>query len=773
MVRGADTSFDRSQATTSRSTYHQPTRQDTLERSNTTTTIATFFLGRRRSDYPLLPSAANPSAVPAPPPNYQHVDAIPASFLPGAALAARKRAEKEARAALRASKVGGLGKYPSAARIADWMVATDKELGRVEHWRREVAREMMRVEEQKEEEGEEEEEKPLPELPPPTPATAPLPAADRASSPPNPLLLAVAPSSDSHYSHSNSHENSQETVIATVETARVVQTPTAAVRPIKPDEDEETALVYRQAAQPPPLPRKSSQRARDRAASASAAIPPPLPPLPNPIPPSSYRFPPSPTALAGQPQLALLDTAVPARSAFSSATTAQPGPWHGTPPPRTSSLPFGDLVQLPPSAPMAAAPAPPPECSILPPKAAALLGLIPSATAPFSLREAVGPQVDSASLLAAASTPATLDIPPRPPFFHYDSSSSAGAYTPGSRKDSIESGSGASASAFSTRTGASFWSRTAGRLVRHDPSSSLSLSHAVSRPSYDSGSLTTASGQDDGRARHGVGSSFTAQLVKAHQRGNSMRKKGPPSRLRYFRKEGMSSSPDLTTPMSETASAAGPAMNHSQPALVSRAYGGLVGGASGMADDDEVESLVDVVYNQTERLPFPRHHGAHAHGVLCTPSSLGGMETIIDAPQRRGRSSSLGDSAAGAVKSLVRSLSNSSRNGAGRGGFLGRKLSRRPSKKVHNPSSSFSTVGAVITASDFRPSVRKNSTSSQHRRDLSFKCVGSAAVKAAVKFAAGPEPTPIVDRQARRRTRDEWELDSRAISRRLESGLYP
>lgn len=113
---------------------------------------------------------------------------------------------------------------------------------------------------------------------------------------------------------------------------------------------------------PPPLTPKTFT-------PPASAVPTPIWSVPPPAP-SPYRFPAPPSP--NYPNLIRIDTSLntpPPISVLSSPS--EPGQWTGSPPPRTSSLPFGDLLQVP---------APPPECSIVPPKAAALLGLLASTT---------------------------------------------------------------------------------------------------------------------------------------------------------------------------------------------------------------------------------------------------------------------------------------------------------------------------------------------------------------------------------------------------------
>lgn len=133
--------------------------RDELIRSHTTGSFATFFLGRRRS----MSNPPSPT-LPTPPPNYQHAPAPRQQ-----PLAQTQRVDDEL-AALRGSNLMRVGKMRQQERIAGWVVETAQKLGGLEQWRRAVAEETARGEEEAEETlaafpPSVEEEKPLPTIP--------------------------------------------------------------------------------------------------------------------------------------------------------------------------------------------------------------------------------------------------------------------------------------------------------------------------------------------------------------------------------------------------------------------------------------------------------------------------------------------------------------------------------------------------------------------------------------------------------------------------------
>ncbi|BGP16540.1 hypothetical protein JCM10213_000548 [Rhodosporidiobolus nylandii] len=647
-------------------------QEELLKRSNTSTTMSSFFFGSRKAPQP-------PEGVPAPPPMYQHV---------GLSLSQAQAA----RAALRASKLGTLDKFSSADRIANWMETTDKELGGLERWRREVAREL--VKEQQTQRGAPERlvvarevDKPLPDLPAPS-TPAPFPPSQSNATAGAAALPADAPTAD--LARANSKSQYTDSTLSPAIVATAVVHPFAMGRAI----DRSTVILGRDPIELPPAPKTPAGFVPPVVANED------VPPLRS-VPPSSYRFPPSSTPSFPAVLPANADASrPPLPSAFSSPSTGEsaaalnePKPWGGVPPPRTSSLPFGNLVQAPTDTPA--------HCQILPPKAAALLGLIPSASAP--LRVGAHHKAASASALPSPLLSIDTTLPPRPPFRHYDS---ATASTTGyGREDSLDS---ASVSG-STRTAGSFWSSTV--FGRRNGSSAF----LPGRPSFESGSAPTTASP----SQHQPKSSFSASLAQSLARGTSTRRKAPPPALRslHLRREGMSSLPDLTTPLAHPSTVA--PLAPPQPAY--HHHGG--------DDEDEQESLVDV-FEYVRRPPpgYGRARDLHA-GERITASSL-----VVHRPPR---SSSRG---AGSVGSLARSLSNG-RSAAS--GFLSRKLSRRASKQDLGGGGG---IGKTLA----------------HK--LSFRREPQA-----VRLA--PEPTPVVEKRMRRKTRDEWEMESAVLAGRLRNGL--
>lgn len=252
--------------------------------------------------------------------------------------------------------------------------------------------------------------------------------------------------------------------------------------------------------------------------------------------PHRFPLPPSPT----YPNLVRVETSLntpPPISVFTPST--EPGQWTGSPPPRTTSLPFGDLLQV--SAP------PPPECAFVPPKAAALLGLLGSTIA--------GRNPAGVAITQEASRPSAI----RPPLRRFDSSDIE------DRKCSIET------SSVSVQTGASLFSARA--TTPH-----------ISRPSFSSSSApTSATASID--LKHPLfpprSSTFTNVVKSSFAQ---KRKQAPPGLFSLkLRKEGMSSLPDLhsaglTAAQHESIHPAPP-----QPWVNWRTDN----------DDDERESLID------------------------------------------------------------------------------------------------------------------------------------------------------------------------------------
>jgi len=115
-----------SQATANRGPEANASRPADLERSNTGTSISTFFFGKAPR-HTLARRHEADSIVPAP-------------LLPY--LSPRSKAPRTL--PLRASKLIQVDKLPRDERIAAWQAGRDDELGGLERWRAQVAREVRR-----------------------------------------------------------------------------------------------------------------------------------------------------------------------------------------------------------------------------------------------------------------------------------------------------------------------------------------------------------------------------------------------------------------------------------------------------------------------------------------------------------------------------------------------------------------------------------------------------------------------------------------------------
>ncbi|GAA6001553.1 hypothetical protein JCM10207_006720 [Rhodosporidiobolus poonsookiae] len=569
------------------------------------------------------------------------------------------------RAALRASKLAAVEKFSSQERMARWMERTDEAIGGLEMWRQNVAAELGR------EKGEAEEQ---------TVAAAGPHDRDETDEQQDAAALLALPADHPRLgrslpatpSGSDSQEASTSACTAVIATAEVKSVPQGDT----PSQDLAT-----------------------------------------------FRFP----SLPGEPTTSTRETPKrpPLVSTFSSISTmasVEPKPWNGQAPPRSSSLPFNDLVQV-----TAKPTATPPECSILPPKAAALLGLIPSASAPLGLSRPSG-----------ATAPFPLSHPHQ---YGQVPSGALSSIAPSylAQADSRADTASLSLSA-SSRTAGSFWSR---RFFGREGSISTTF---AGRPSLDSSVPTTASGVSIAGGprthRHGVGSSFSAALVSAQANGSTTRRKAPPSQLRtlYLRRDGTTSSPNLTTPVSDTArhgtSAGSVDLTGPRAPFVSYALGARPSYTHD--DDDEVESLVDVI-DYDRRPP-----GGGLRGTTVTAASLGPV---------RQRSAST----TGVVTLLARTLSQSRSTG-----FLARNLSRRDlAQRDGGGERERHVSGAGEGAA--KTLVRKLSFRRREAAPLRYSAAAPLPL---------PLPTPTVDRKMRRRTRDEWQMDSAALAKRMGAERY-
>ncbi|GAA5843372.1 hypothetical protein JCM11251_002462 [Rhodosporidiobolus azoricus] len=705
MPRGVSDVYDplvtrSSQRTNNLQPHDQPRRQNTLDRSNTATSISTFFFGGRRTGS--SPPARRAAGVPDPPPNYEHVDDPSAQ--------SRFTGNYTRIAALRASKLVNVDKMSSADRLTNWMERTDPEMSRMEKWRRRVEEELRKEREERELVAA---------------AEAEVLAAEADKALPKLPKSAFSNSNEDSDGHGGSGGGAfgltrsdstvtGETVMSAVVVATAEVVPSAKARSIH----------------------RSTVAGSGVPASVEASPPPP----PQPVPPASYQFPVGAATASCPEPLHTIDTGGSSAhvAGSSSLSSAQPRPGHGTLPPRTSSLPFNNLAKVPVPPPQCSAP--PPQCSFLPPKAAALLGLIPSASAPLDLRPAAAP-LSLPSVVSAS--PLAIHILPRPPFFAYDSVGGGDS----ARKDSLDT---ASVSA-STRTGGSFWSHNTAQNGYAGLTSAL-----TGRPSFESSSApTTASPQQTqpyllpstkaGRPFPlGVGSSFSAALAHSQSRGGSVRRKAPPCRL-HLRKEGMSSSPDLTTPLKERSpKSVLPFSTYAQAQLNKRH-------AAVAADDDEeaTESLMDVPFYGNDF----SSRGRPGFGDQITTVSLGAARGGAAYPPPR--SDSLSRDGGGVVGTLVRSLSKA----GGSNGYLSRKLSKMSLRSDGGEVGTSMGAGSGIRTLGRKLSLRRADHATPSTR------------AAAVHFA--PTPSSLVQKKTRRRTKDEWEMDSLELARRMQRSRPP
>ncbi|BGO91712.1 hypothetical protein NBRC10512v2_003987 [Rhodotorula toruloides] len=444
---------------------HQQQAYDGLERSNTTSSFKSFFFGSRPTKDSTLPTR-RPSRKERRTNRPRTTDTAIDPHFPTLPYL---RPDPARPAPLRQSKLLLVDKYARDDRIAAWQEQRMEEVGGLESWRMQVAREVAwekaimqdgRVGAAVEElEGMLDASAfstsftvdslrlpPSPDVPPTPPPKEPLPA------PPATFL----------------------------ELDEVDDVRSSAAR---------TTLVLNTTIElpPPPLTPKTFTPPASAVPTLVWSVPPPAP--------SPYRFPAPPSP--NYPNLIRIDTSLNTPPPISVLTSPiEPGQWTGSPPPRSSSLPFGDLLQVS---------APPPECSIVPPKAAALLGLLASTTVTGR---------------APADVPTHIASSARPPFRRLDSAGND------DRKYSTET------SSASLQTGGSiFWAHA--------------MAPIVSRPSCSSSAPTSANASVDLKQplfpprtssfAHAVKSSFAQK-----------RREAPPglSSLK-LRKEGMSSLPDL------------------------------------------------------------------------------------------------------------------------------------------------------------------------------------------------------------------------------------
>ncbi|GAA6060496.1 hypothetical protein JCM10212_007127 [Sporobolomyces blumeae] len=514
----------------------------TLGRSNTTTTNSSFWFPPIRNPA----RGSNELLQPAEPPLHsRHVDEPEPSSSADLPLAFLKRvyprSKAETRAALRASKVGLVEKMSSRERIERWHVEAEEErtsplekwriavAKAVEHERKqeellEQAREVERLEATAQQQQQQQTLVRAPSMGTTTTilsATGELRAQFDQSSPfarsfrIEGLQPTSATKSDPHSSvvratflndpRAAPEEHPYSDAFgfdASLFPNPPGHSPLGSYSPLDPNPPTATSsnlAVMPNAEETLKVPSTGSERSASPVDPAFAS--------------GSYQF---PTSKQRHP-LPPIDTNIPTstvRSAFSSSPGSAPVVTTYQaflPPPRSSSLPFADLASVhstPPSpdsaVPSDVPPPVPPKCTavpvdsfaLLPPKAAALLGLIPSAHAPF------------------AHNPHAR--PPRPPFAR-------------DRLNSLPS------------------SETPSGSTEQGRSSFYEAYDGPQRPSFDSSTPTTLTTPS---------STKIAAMSPLEQRANPIRLRPPPLDLTFgYHRQGMSSLPDLHASPSSSASA--------------------------------------------------------------------------------------------------------------------------------------------------------------------------------------------------------------------------
>ncbi|GAA5882493.1 hypothetical protein JCM16303_001763 [Sporobolomyces ruberrimus] len=523
---------------------------DQLDRSNTTTTFSSFFCTGRK------PSLNRPSPLerPPPPPNYQHVDDWNDNNDPPLAFnkVSYPRTGHNKSIDLRASRLGFVEKMSSKERIEKWNELTqgegetEVELTPLEKWRLRVARETQREKKREEAEKETEERERRKREREESAASWGKPSVVTTSS-----MECATTELKKQFEQSSREslhfvllylswmftEKNSTTAFArsfAIENLKTSQTADSApsssvvresflcdIRQPRHEHpyshtfgfDEMTGALV--AAQPPPRPKlglnpSSEETLLVPVAPETCASVSPIDPA---FAPGSYCFP-----LSNQRHpLPRIDTTnTPVTSTFSSSPVSAPvvSTYQAFyPPPRSSSLPFQDLESVhlsspsPPNTSVPPPPVPPKDTprnldasfSILPPKAAALLGLI------------------------ATSHPlGAIPRPPKPSFArdrqgssHYSGSNASASGSP-----SISTG----------QYRSSFYTNYDG----------------PNRPSVDSTTPTTMTSPSTNLGHRAKNSSSTGPA----QRGPGRRTRPPPLSLKL--EQGMNSLPDLReTPRSQ------------------------------------------------------------------------------------------------------------------------------------------------------------------------------------------------------------------------------
>ncbi|GAA5938387.1 hypothetical protein JCM1841_006726 [Sporobolomyces salmonicolor] len=477
----------------------------------------------------------SPQDLPAPPPHYNRKDE--SSIIKPISRAKRQ----PSRSNLRASKLDTVEKLSAAERIEVWSRERDEQLTPLERWRQQVSQEAER------ETKSERARTGFSTLHIPLERNPSTMSSMRAATEEIKQMLESSPLFSTSFTVESlalPPTPAQPSTPSTIgsrfldERGDVALGPYAEGHPNAPTRgiDRSTLLIsLSPPLEPEPAPTPTS--------SAAAWTPVAL----QPVPADLYRFPPCATS-PNYPNLVPVNTSPsPPDSAFSTPSGAapDPAPYPVSLMPRSSSHPVPDLVQVTRIPAFTLTPAP--SFAFLPPKAAALLGLIPSATVPFSTHAT--PPACSLPSLSSSHTFA----PPRPLY---------------RRNASI-----ASSSASSTAT-RSFWSGTAGNactpLVPASRTSSESSTPTTTRPS----------------------TSKLSQELPRPSFGAWGRRRAPPPPLLLLRNETMASLPDLHLHLRARASS----LDAARPLVGVGAFLRLEPRAAAAAHPsalDDAESLVD------------------------------------------------------------------------------------------------------------------------------------------------------------------------------------
>lgn len=453
-------------------------------------------------------------------------------------------------------------------------------------------------------------------------------------------------------------------------------------------------------------------------------------------PPTAYRFPTS---------------AAPPTPPFPSLVrveTAPPSPLspheHVSPPPRSSSLPFYDLLRISPApspspstaSPSSLAPSPsrtlPPQCGLVPPKAAALLGLF-----------------DPTAGLLRTGAPS----PSRP----RNGSSAAGraraeSYSAGYRDSLDTTDAGTTSSALvapsygTGMSGAGYRAAAVGVAHAHAHGSSLS-SLAYSAPTSAAPSFGGGGGASDAQRRPKLSLDMTRGAPRLVPSPSAPAPARSGAKGLVLHRAGMSSLPELHHPPSASSIS-----SSSRDAYLHRSIHPAPAApwATWEAEHgDELEELDSLASSgasdDAESAVDGFDFGALAHRVGAARRRRKSSFKCRGARRRRGDKARGGARSGGAGRvgaSISTSVSASASREGGEGGAarsLVRKLSRSGGR-----------AGGLVRALS-------------GRRAEAVECRAPGAGRLAHDESVG-------ERREKRRTRDEWELESAAIGGRMQRG---